>query len=102
MNFIRAAILVLAPAILAGCGSMPSHTDVRAEEAAIIELRGQPGAEISVDGVVVGSIPERAKSVRVSIAPGSHAVVVRLGGSTLYERTVFLQRGTVKVIGASK
>jgi PEGA domain len=102
MNFIRAAILVLAPMILVGCGSLPAHTDVRVDEAAIIELRGRPGAEISVDGAVVGSIPENAKSVRVSIAPGTHAVIVRLGGRTVYERTVFLQRGTVKIIAASK
>lgn len=91
-----AAALVAAFA-LASCGGTPRHSETRIEQVSTLVFEGGPeGASVLVNGMQVASLQK--KSTTVPIADGTHQVKVMQGARVLYDRAVFIQDGTKKVI----
>lgn len=99
---LHVALLFITAMALSACGSLPKHEDIRMEEKAIIEVRGGDGVEVWVDGKMEDRISSDAKLVRVTVPSGNRSVVVKRDSVVLYQRSVFVQRGTVKVIDVKK
>lgn len=84
--------------MLAACGAMPKHDEVRADEATTIVLTNlPPGATVTVDGKSVFGVVDR-RVLSVSVQAGMHAVEVRLGSEVIYKRDIFLDDGTTREI----
>jgi len=82
---------------LAACGGLPKHAEVRVEQASMLVFQGGPsGASVVIDGKEVAKLTN--KDTTVQIQDGSRQVKVLSGSNTLYERTVFIQDGTKKII----
>jgi hypothetical protein len=58
------------------------------------------GAEVSLDGAVIGSVIGGEPVRRDLIAPGRHEVVVRAGGRASYQRTIDIEAGTTFALEA--
>jgi hypothetical protein len=58
------------------------------------------GAEVSLDGVVIGSVIGDEPVRRDLIAPGRHEVVVRAQGRASYQRTIDIESGTTFALEA--
>lgn len=90
----RRLLVITVVALLAGCGAMPKHHETRSTDAAMIILEGFPaGAAVYVDGTASGVMAEE-DATTVAVSAGSHDVEVRSGGSVVFKRTVFVDRGT--------
>ena len=87
-----------AAGLLVSCGSMPKHAEVRIDPVASVIVRGAPaGANVYIDGRPAGTIAKA--TAPLAIAQGSHVIkVIGLQGETLYERTLFMEGNTQKVV----
>ena len=86
---------------LSSCGGMPRHAETRVEQISTLVFEGGPeGAAILVNGTQVARLEKKRTTVQV--ADGTHQVRVVQGARVVYERSVFIQDGTRKVIPLAK
>lgn len=81
---------------LAACGSLPKHAETTRDPGSFIMLWDMKGAELTVDGRFVG-VADRKKS-RFPVEPGMHDVQVFSGGRQIYQRDVFIEKGTTREV----
>jgi len=82
-------------AFLSACGGLPKHKEISTDNPSILEIVGDPdGAKVWSDGTTLGTI-ER-KKVRFSIPSGRRDVKITLGAATLYDRVIFVEKGTTR------
>jgi len=81
-------------ALLAGCGAMPKHHESRGADSAQIIFDAFPkGATIYVDGSARGTIDDD-DATPIAVGAGTHDVEVRTGSHVVFERQVFIEKGT--------
>jgi len=90
--------LVMAGALVAGCGAGPlRHVDVGSDEAYLRFLGGKDGQRVYVDGAFRGSASEFNGAPGVlAIAPGLRTVDVREGDKLLLSERVHVGTGVTK------
>lgn len=92
-------LVLAACAVLAACGSLPKHAEVRTDEAPTIRVVGAPvGSHVMVDGTLVSVTEARTHKRPIPVSGGNHRVQVVLGQQVLYDREVFIQPGTERQI----
>ena len=79
---------VAAPPSAAALGTAPAQG--AASQASLLIESAPPGADIEVDGAFVGNTPST-----ISVAPGSHEIVVEKKGFTKWTRKMNVTGGTV-------
>ncbi|GEQ99038.1 hypothetical protein JCM17844_26750 [Iodidimonas gelatinilytica] len=90
-------VALAASLLLAACGSMPKHANVRSDEPAIVQVIGAPeGSSVLWDGAILGQTS--GKTTRFEVGAGSHKLVVRTGTQILFDRDIFIQDGTTRNI----
>lgn len=72
--------------------TLPPVTTTLPAEPGLLQVAVRPWAEVRVDGKVVGTTPLD----RISLAPGSHVVVLRHPGFELLTRAVTIRAGEVQ------
>lgn len=83
--------------LLAGCGAMPRHAETRVARASAIEFVGGPvGADVLLGDQRIGGIA--AGRTTVPVPDGTHRLRVMRGGAAIYDRLIFMQDGSRKVI----
>ena len=94
---LRLGCLLVVAVVLSSCGGVPRHAERRVEQISSLVFEGGPeGAVVLVNGAEVSKLGK--KSTTVPIADGTHQVRVIAGARVLYDRSVFIQDGTQKVI----
>ncbi len=89
--------LASAMLMLAGCGAMPHHAEVRTERrSTLVFPKGHAGAIVFIDGREAATLGRWTSPV--PIPDGTHEVRVEKDGETIYARTVFIEDGTRKRI----
>lgn len=93
----RKLIIIIIGSMLASCGGLPRHAEVRSDAVATLGFHGIDAAtDVYVDDKLVASITDDAASVPIS--SGTHNVRLTRGGNTLATRTVFVQSNSKKII----
>lgn len=93
----RLSLLALSCLLVAACGGLPRYAETRRDEPARVELVGAPaGAELYVDGEMVGRISDDRRIFTVE--KGTRRVEIRSGGTVIYRRDLFVQDGSTRVI----
>lgn len=84
-------------AFLAACGGLPKTKEISTDNPSTLEVISAPeGAQVWSDGIMLGSIEK--KKVRFVIASGTHKVKIVDGSATLYEREIFVEKGTTRQV----
>lgn len=93
----QSLIIIIFASMLAACGSMPKHEEIRADQLTSIVLTNLPaGATVSVDGRAFLGV--NGEILSVPVEPGMHLVEVRLGSAVIYQREIFIDDGTTREI----
>lgn len=90
--------VVFATLLLAACGGMPKHAETTTDLPAVLAFSNlPPGSVLVIDNneITVGSDTDKLEIV---VSAGSHNVIIRQGMTRLYEREVFVERGTTREI----
>lgn len=94
---IKKILCVVVVALLAACGGLPKHKEISTDNPSILEVIGAPeGAEVWSGGNMLGTIEK--KKVRFTIASGVHKIRIVSGSAALYDRDVFVEKGTTRQI----
>jgi len=100
-TLVGAIVAVAAVLSLSSCGTMPQHAETRIAMPAVVVVQGGPiGARVLIDNVDVGALAK--KETRFSVASGTHDFRINMNGQELYNRQLFMQDGTQKVIYLGK
>ena len=80
---------------------MPHHAETRTELVPQLIFQGGPeGAIVNIDGAEVGRI--NGDKTKIAIGDGTHSVTVQWQGQTVFQKTIFIEDGTQKIIPLSK
>ena len=75
----------------------PATAPAVLEEPALVDFNSNPpGADILIDGALVGNTP-----VRLSVAVGRHVIQLRIGGYSSWRRTMVVEPGSYPSIRAT-
>ena len=94
-------MVIFLASFLAACGSLPKHAETRSDQPTPIVLGSLPmGATVRVDGRPVYGTDEEG-NLSVPVKAGMHSVEVSMGSTVIYQREVFLDEGTARIITVS-
>jgi hypothetical protein len=114
----RSFFAILALVVLAGCGAQQQFVTAAPEKTEVVVIGPLlVGSTISVGGSLKTTVrredlttyrmgvlgvadkeEERLQRVTVTVDPGAHRVRVELGGSVLFDETLYVGRGQVREI----
>jgi hypothetical protein len=82
---------------LVACGGMPKHADIRPEVSpSIVIVDGPPMGSIFIDNTPVATLVKGKANITVN--PGMHQLRISDGTRTIYEKSVFMEGQTKKII----
>lgn len=94
MNKFAVILVCLA---LSACGGLPKRKEINTDAPSILEILAAPeGADVWVDGARVGIVEK--KRARFPIAPGTRKVKIYTDGRALFEREVFVEKGSTRQV----
>lgn len=92
-------IIVALCLFVVACGSRPKHAETTKDPASVIFLADVPeGAELMIDGKFAGVAGKKKKLNRFPVEAGRHTVELFSGGSLIYQREVFIDKGTTREV----
>lgn len=81
------------------CGSLPKHAETTEDPASAILLVGVPeGSELRIDGKFAGVASKKKKLNRFPVAAGRHSVEIYSAGALVYQREIFIDKGTTREV----
>jgi hypothetical protein len=87
--------------LLTGCGALPHSASTRTEAVSTLDFENGPeNAVVLIDGHEAGSLT--GKKTIIPISDGTHQVAVRAAAGLIYQKTVFIEDGTRKIIPLPK
>lgn len=89
---------ILAVLMLAACGGMPRHAETTTDLPAILAFEDLPAGSVIVIDDREMQIGDETDKFEIAVAAGTHNIVIRQGSNRLYEREVFVERGTTREI----
>jgi hypothetical protein len=90
----RSILLLTTAVLLAGCTYPASQTEQGTAAGQIYFPGAPPDARILVDGREVGLAGSFDGRQTLSVAPGTHRVVVNAGGNTLIDKKYYVDSGS--------
>ncbi len=97
---IRFALAMGFLGLTAGCGALPHSAAVRTETASTLVFeKGPENAVVVIDGQEAGHLA--GNRTIIAIPNGTHDVVVRTAIGIVFQKTVFIEDGTRKIIPLS-
>lgn len=83
--------------LLASCGSMPKHADIRSDDKPTVYIhKSGIGSEVYMDGKFQGIVSEDRQTFVVT--PGNHDIKIISPAGTITQKKIFIQGNTRREI----